>query len=367
MTKFVMNYNVMKNLATILRKKRLILGLRTKDIAISTKIDQSLISKFESGNRIPAKNQLSVLASAYKLPFETLKNYWASEKLSHILHDSEWTPKLMMVMEGRMEYLTSQSSLSRRELSKEIKERLDTLSALQAKWNSIKPLEGLQLNKLRSYFNIKYTHESNKIEGNTLTLMETKLVIEDGLTIGGKSITEHLEAINHAHAIDFIESLVSESERINQRTLLQIHGLILSGIDRDNAGLYRRVPVRITGSEHVPPQPYIVGKLMEEYFIHYENQKELLHPVILAAEMHERLVTIHPFIDGNGRTSRLLMNLILLQNGYTIANLKGDQHSRLAYYEALEKMRIENEVEIFYNFIIDAATCSLQEHIDAVA
>jgi len=122
----------------------------------------------------------------------------------------------------------------------------------------------------------------------------------------------------------------------------------------------------ISGSEHVPPQPFLLEKLMEEYFTHYERQKRILHPVLLAAEMHERLVSIHPFIDGNGRTSRLLMNFILLKNGYTIANLKGDYESRMAYYNALENVQVNNNPESFYNLILDKVEESLKEHLAMV-
>ena len=207
--------------------------------------------------------------------------------------------------------------------------------------------------KVAKAFDIEYTYESNKIEGNTLTLQETALVIEKGLTIGGKSLNEHLEAINHAHAIELIKDIAKEKNTISERDLLQIHQLILQGIDNTNAGKYRNVQVLISGAKHIPPQPYIVPKLMEDLFIWYNENKNNLHPVELSAEMHERLVTIHPFIDGNGRTSRLLMNLILIQNGFPIAILKGDTDSRLKYYSALENAQTENNKQPFINLIIE--------------
>jgi len=210
-----------------------------------------------------------------------------------------------------------------------------------------------QSEKVAKAFDIEYTYESNKIEGNTLTLQETALVIEKGLTIGGKSLNEHLEAINHAHAIEYIKELAEKKQAITERDLLQIHKLILQGIDNANAGTYRSVQVLISGAKHIPPQPYLVQKEMEELFIWYNENREKLHPVELASEMHERLVTIHPFIDGNGRTSRLLMNLILLQNGFPIAILKGDTESRLKYYGALENAQTESNKKPFLDLIAD--------------
>ena len=140
---------------------------------------------------------------------------------------------------------------------------------------------------------------------------------------------------------------------INERELLTVHNLILRGIHPEDAGRYRKVQVMIQGSSHKPPQPFLVTKEMEDYFIWYKTNKLSLHPIVLAAEMHERLVTIHPFIDGNGRTSRLLMNLILLQNGFPIAILKGDTESRLKYYSALETAQIENNKNPFIKLITD--------------
>ena len=194
---------------------------------------------------------------------------------------------------------------------------------------------------IKEALEVEFLYESNRIEGNTLTLRETLLVINEGMTISGKSMREHLEAINHKEAILFIDDLVSQKVDLSEYVLKQIHGIVLYGIDRENAGVYRKLPVAIAGSKHLPPQPYLLQDLMEKYFQFYNQEKEHLHPVVLAAEMHERLVTIHPFIDGNGRTARLIMNLILLQYGFPLAIIGGDYDSRMAYYDALEKVQSE--------------------------
>ena len=213
---------------------------------------------------------------------------------------------------------------------------------------------------------IEYTYDSNRIEGNTLTLRETDLIIHKGLTIGGKSMSEHLEAINHYEAINFIQDLVASNEPFNQRNLLILHSLILHGIDRDNAGCFRKVPVMISGSRHIPPQPWQIDKLMEDYFLFYQRQQAQLHPVILAAELHEQLATIHPFIDGNGRTARLVMNLILLKAGYPIANISGDTESRLAYYQALEACNTLQDKTAFYELTATYVASSLKRLLQLV-
>jgi Fic family protein len=210
----------------------------------------------------------------------------------------------------------------------------------------------------------EFLYESNRIEGNTLTLRETQLVINEGVTISGKSMREHLEAINHKEAILFVEDIVSKKLDFSLYLLKQIHALVLYAIDRENAGFYRKVPVLISGSQHIPPQPYLIEILMEDYFRFYETNKTLLHPVVLSAEMHEKLVSIHPFIDGNGRTSRLVMNLILLQNGFPLAIIGGDYESRMAYYNALESVQTKKSNTDFVLFIAQKVKENLLRYLN---
>ena len=217
---------------------------------------------------------------------------------------------------------------------------------------------------IKEALKVEFLYESNRIEGNTLTLRETQLVINEGMTISGKSMREHLEAINHKEAILFIEDLVTQKMELSEYVLKQIHGIVLYGIDRENAGVYRKLPVAIAGSKHLPPQPYLLQDLMEDYFRFYELHRNYLHPVILAAEMHERLVSIHPFIDGNGRTSRLIMNLILLQHGFPLAIIGGDYESRMAYYDALEKVQTEDDKQSFILLIAEKVLSGLDRYIN---
>jgi Fic family protein len=147
---------------------------------------------------------------------------------------------------------------------------------------------------------------------------------------------------------------------------LAIHHLILRGIDQMNAGIYRKVQVMIKGSSFTPPQPFLVGKQMEDYFHWYNINKTKLHPIVLAAEMHERLVTIHPFIDGNGRTSRLVMNLILLKHGYVIANIKGDSKSRMNYYNTLEKAQTQNSKNDFIELIAEVELNAMERYLKII-
>lgn len=210
---------------------------------------------------------------------------------------------------------------------------------------------------------IEYTYDSNRIEGNTLTLRETDLVINKGLTIGGKPLVEHLEAINHYEAVELIREMASHDARFSRHDLLTLHALVLRGIDKQYAGRFRDIPVMISGSRHIPPQPWLLEEQMAGYFEFYAQNRQSLHPIVLAAELHERLVTIHPFVDGNGRTSRLVMNLVLLQHGYPIAIIHGDTESRLAYYDALEQCNLGQDKQPFHGLITEKVIEALQRRL----
>ena len=244
---------------------------------------------------------------------------------------------------------------------KEVDVQKEQLSALR-------PLPEEALKKIQDALDIEYTYESNRIEGNTLTLQETALVVNEGVTISGKSMREHLEAINHAEAISYIKDIAKQDIEISERTIKEIHALILHGIDRENAGRYRNVPVMISGSTHMPPQPYLIGKQMEDFILRFKQmEEEKVHPVLIAAYLHDELVRIHPFIDGNGRTSRLLMNLYLLRHGYVIITLKGSNDAKVNYYKALEKSHTEQLPEDFKKLVVEAEIAALRKYLSIMA
>lgn len=244
---------------------------------------------------------------------------------------------------------------------------LTEVDALKAKLSTIRPLPNEAIKKIQDAIEIEYTYDSNRIEGNTLTLQETALVVNEGVTISGKSMREHLEAINHSEAIDFIKGIAGRSEPIFERTIKDIHAIVLHGIDRENAGKYRTVPVMISGSRHIPPAPYKLDRLMEDFITEYRRKEEAReHPVLIAAYLHDELVRIHPFIDGNGRTSRLLMNLFLLRHGYTLVSLKSDNEAKVRYYESLEKSHTEGISNDFNLIVATAVRDSLKRYLEIV-
>lgn len=218
----------------------------------------------------------------------------------------------------------------------------EQLTDLKKCLDSFRPLSAGQVAHLNEVFDTEYTYESNRIEGNTLTLLETDLIINKGLTVSGKKMQEHLEAVNHKNAIEYIRDIVDDNQELTEETLRKIHAIVLSGIDVKNAGVWRVDRVRILGSRHICPNPIKIPMLMKEFFDYYEAHKDTLHPVILSANMHEKLVTIHPFIDGNGRTARLMMNLILLKHGYPITIISSENKARAEYYRTLEMAQISD-------------------------
>jgi len=229
-----------------------------------------------------------------------------------------------------------------------------------------RPMPPELVKNLEEWFLIELTYTSNAIEGNTLTRKETAAVVEKGITVGGKSLTEHLEATNHAKAINNVMKLAqSKTADLTENDILTIHNTILKGIDDDNAGHYRNIPVRISGSNVILPNPLKVSDLMSDFLDWITNHHDKdIHPVQLAAEVHYQLVTIHPFVDGNGRTARLLMNLILLQHGYTPALIRTrDRHK---YISSLEKAQLGGSNKEYYKVIFDAVNRSLDIYLNAV-
>ena len=234
----------------------------------------------------------------------------------------------------------------------------DEINRLKNKLDSFRPLSKEILKNLHDNLILNWTYHSNAIEGNTLTINETKVVLE-GITVGGKTLREHFEAINHRDAILYLENLVINKEDISQRVIKEIHSLILKDIDNSNKGFYRNINVMISGANHTPPDHIYLNDLMHNLIQDYKSWKNL-HPVEQAARMHSEFVKIHPFIDGNGRTARLLMNLILMKHGYPAAVLPLSK--RLDYYNALDKAHVKNNYDDFINLISNIVKDSFEPY-----
>lgn len=201
-----------------------------------------------------------------------------------------------------------------------------------------RPLTRGELERLNEEFTVEYTYNSNAIEGNTLTLRETDLVLR-GLTIDQKPLKDHMEAVGHKEAFDFVRELVQENAPLSERVIQQIHYLVLAD-KKEDRGVYRRVPVRILGAHHEPVQPYLIQPKLEQLLREYAESGE--HPVTKLARFHIEFEGIHPFIDGNGRTGRLLVNLELMKAGYPPIDIKFTD--RLAYYRAFDAYHLNHDL-----------------------
>ncbi len=201
--------------------------------------------------------------------------------------------------------------------------------------DDLRPLPAMVVHKLREQLNIEWSYNSNAIEGNTLTLSETRMVLEEGITIKGKSFKEHLEVSNHHDAIEYVEQLSVNDNPITATDIRSVHALVMQKIDKEYAGKYRTGAVRITGASFVPPEASDVPILITELMDYIATNPENLPDIVLAVMLHHRFVWVHPFFDGNGRSGRLLLNLFLLRKGFPPAVLLKDDRKK--YYDALKK------------------------------
>lgn len=215
---------------------------------------------------------------------------------------------------------------------------LSQIDRKKAELDKCRPLTEGEVERLNEEFIVEYTYNSNAIEGNTLTLRETDLVLR-GLTIAQKPLKDHMEAVGHKEAFDYISQLVKEKAPISESIIKQIHFLVLAD-KRDDRGVYRRVPVRIMGAQHEPVQPYLIEPKMEQLLIDFAESKE--HIITKLARFHIEFEGIHPFIDGNGRTGRLLVNLELMKAGYPPIDIKFAD--RIAYYNAFDEYYVKHNL-----------------------
>lgn len=231
--------------------------------------------------------------------------------------------------------------------------RLETLLPLidekMARLATLRPLTRGEVDRLNEEFTVEFTYNSNAIEGNTLTLRETDMVLR-GLTIDQKPLKDHLEAIGHREAFEYVQTLVAEGIPLTEQVVKDIHYLVLSD-KKDDRGVYRKVPVRIIGATNEPAQPFMIRPLMEQWLADYGQSKENI--VTKMARFHIAFESIHPFIDGNGRTGRLLVNLELMKAGYPPIDIKFSD--RLAYYQAFDDFHTKGNLsameELFARYL----------------
>lgn len=235
---------------------------------------------------------------------------------------------------------------------------LSQIDRKKVELESRRPLTAGEFARLNEEFIVEYTYNSNAIEGNTLTLRETDLVLR-GLTIDSKPLKDHMEAVGHKEAFDFVSELVKDNVPISEGIIKQIHYLVLAD-KREDRGVYRRVPVRIMGAQHEPVQPYLIEPKMEQLLYDFAASTE--HIVTKLARFHIEFEGIHPFIDGNGRTGRLLVNLELMKSGLTPIDIKFTD--RIAYYNAFDEYYVKHNLSLMENLFAGYINARLDMYLD---
>lgn len=267
-----------------------------------------------------------------------------------------WIWSIPEMLEKPVDARTTRHMIEREPEVRFEKMSFEVIDQKKKQLDQLRPLSKHTLKSLRENMLVEWTYNSNAIEGNTLTISETKVVLE-GITIGGKSIREHLEVINHKDAILFLEELAQKDEPLSEWNIKNLHRMVLKNIDDENAGAYRHENVVISGAKHRPPEHFLVKEHMERMLAEYNGQWLKLHPIVRAALLHGEFVKIHPFVDGNGRTARLLLNFELMKCGYPPAIIKAE--IRPEYYNVLDLAHTTGDYGKFVELVARCVETSL--------
>ncbi|KAF2331358.1 helix-turn-helix domain-containing protein [Flavobacterium daemonense] len=331
----------MKSLLKNAREQK---GLKTRELAQMAEIDQALISKFESGTRKPTRDQIIKLAQLLEIDYETLMIAWLKEKILFEIGDEEFALKALLLAEQEIQ---NNSKKNNSVLLSSVQIVLDEIEILK---NKIQSLNHFELRQISKTLELNFVFNSIQLNESPLTFEETKSIINDGLTIAGKSIQNHLEAINFQEATLFIKDLNQKKIHVNEKDFLALHSLIFKGIEVEHLGKYK--------------DDSLVAREMSLFFNWYESNKNNLHPIILASEANLKILEISPFAKGNLQMANLILNWILLQNNYTYASIEINNIKE--YFSALEESQIKNDKSVFVNYILRIEKENLKQALDLV-
>ncbi len=318
----------MKSLLKDAREQK---GFKTRELAQLANIDQALISKFESGTRKPTKDQIIKLSQLLEIDYETLMTAWLKEKILYEIGDEEFALKALLLAEQEIQ--KNKKAIDSVILSSN-QIILDEIEKLK---NQFQSFNHFQLRQISKTLELEFIFQNIHSNGNSLTLEETKSVINDGITISGKSMQEHLEAINFQETAVYIKDLSQKKTALNEKELLLIHSLIYKGIEFENSGKYKNDP--------------IILREMNLLFNWYESHKNNLHPIILASEIYLKILDTNPFEKGNLQIANIVINWILLQNNYIYVLTQTDKNNT-EYFTALDEYKIKNDKSAFINYIL---------------
>jgi len=345
----------MVSFAQILKEKRLENNLKLKEISLALNIDVAIVSKLERGDRKPTKKQAFAFIEYYSLNKKETLILWLSEKILEEIDNQDYALEALYFAEKFLKQKTININIP--SVNAEINALLKNIDQLKlSNFN----LTSSQMETYIENISIHLVYQSNKIEGNSFTLYETEKVINEGETIAGKSMQVHLQAVNHFDAVEFVIDSVGKKKDLTIDLFIELHFLLLKGIDRKNAGKIRKIEMTIAGSKTKLITPDLLEKKIVEVFNFYQNNFNLLHPIVLAAEMYLKLNLLHPFTKENGKTLRLLMNYILFQNNLPFIIIQSDRISRKEYFVAIEKYTNSNDSTAFQLLLCDYMIDSLK-------
>ncbi|SEO11844.1 Fic family protein [Flavobacterium sp. CF108] len=333
----------MKSLLKNAREQK---GLKTREVAQLLRIDQALISKFESGTRKPTKDQIIKLAQLLEIDYETLMIAWLKEKILYEIGDEEFALKALILVEQEIQNNKKEINST---IVSSVQNILDEIEILK---NKIQSFNHFELRQISKTLELEFIFKSIRLNGNSLTLEETKSVINDGLTISDKSIQNHLEAINFQETALYIKDLNQKKISLNEKDFLSIHNLIFRGIESENSGKYKN--------------DSLILRKMNLFFNWYESHKNNLHPIILASEAHLKILEINPFENGNLQMANLTLNWILLQHNYVYASIEDNQENINEYLSVLEESQLQKDQSIFINYILKIEKENLNRAIQLI-
>lgn len=329
---------------SLLKNAREHKGYKTREVAQLLGIDQALISKFESGGRKPTREQILKLSQLLEIDYETLMIAWLKEKILHEIEEEEFALKALILVEQEIQ---NNKKVIESSVLSTIQIVLDEIEILK---QQITSLNHFDLRRISKTLELEFIYESNRLIGNSLSFEETKSVINEGLTITGKTMQEHIEAVNLQETIAYIKDLNQKKVPISEKEFLTVHNLYMRGINPENSGKYKNDP--------------LVIREMNLFFNWFEANKNSLHPIILASESYLKIINISPFETGNLQIANILMNWTLLQNGYVFATI---QESRNNYLSILEECQNKNDKSFFINYIFQIEKANLLRAIELVS
>ncbi len=328
-----------------------------------TGIDQALISKYENGKRLPSEKHLLQLSTGMNIPLNTLRNDYLSDKIFQLL---QFNPQKESILNKVSQLLQNQTSANLKidfsVTSQSVNQELSKLIPYQKRWTKLLPFAKNQVEILHQNIDLAFVFDCNHLNGSSLSFKETLQIIIQNKTIAGKSFDEHLDVVNLNNTIQWIRKAANDKLIFNKKLLTDTHILLYNGIANNEAGIYRSQNI----TQNSPPA-FLVEKLMDDFFQGFIVQQYNLHPLQLATQVFERIISISPFAVGNEKIAQLMMNFILLKHDYPLTTFGSDLQSNITLNDALEKAQSDNTNEDLLLFIINKAKAAYKLQLKLLA